>query len=42
MPEILADLRTAQIKLWMLTGDKLETARVIAQVVTPLPTPDRT
>ena len=30
-------LRDANVKIWMLTGDKLETARVIAQVVSPPP-----
>ena len=30
VPEILADLRKAGIKLWMLTGDKEETAINIA------------
>jgi phospholipid-translocating ATPase len=29
VPEILADIIKAEIKLWMLTGDKLETAENI-------------
>ena len=31
VPETIADLQQADIKIWMLTGDKLETAENIAQ-----------
>ena len=31
MPETLADLLKANIKVWMLTGDKLETAENIGK-----------
>ena len=37
VPEILADLRKAQIKLWMLTGDKVGTAKNIAMACNILP-----
>ena len=37
VPEILKDLRAAGIKVWMLTGDKLETARGIAQNASLVP-----
>lgn len=30
MPETIADIIRAEIKVWMLTGDKLETAENIA------------
>jgi hypothetical protein len=38
VPEILADLRIAGIKLWMLTGDKVGTAKNIAMACNILPT----
>ena len=38
VPEILADLRKAGIKLWMLTGDKVGTAKNIAMACNILPT----
>jgi magnesium-transporting ATPase (P-type) len=38
VPEILADLRTAGIKVWMLTGDKVGTAKNIATACNILPT----
>lgn len=31
VPETIADLLKANIKVWMLTGDKLETAENIAR-----------
>ena len=31
MRDLMADLRAAGIKIWMLTGDKLETAVVVAR-----------
>lgn len=37
VPEVLADLRRAQIKLWMLTGDKVGTAKNIAMACNILP-----
>ena len=42
MRTTLEMLRDANVKIWMLTGDKLETARVIAQVIIPLPAPNHT
>ena len=38
VPEILSDLRTAGIKIWMLTGDKVGTAKNIATACNILPT----
>ena len=37
VPEVLADLRTAGIKVWMLTGDKVGTAKNIATACNILP-----
>ena len=37
VPEVLRDLRAAQIKLWMLTGDKVGTAKNIATACNILP-----
>ena len=37
VPEILADLRQAGIKVWMLTGDKVGTAKNIATACNILP-----
>ena len=37
MPELLADLRAAGIKIWMLTGDKVGTAINIARACNILP-----
>ena len=37
VPEILADLREAGIKVWMLTGDKVGTAKNIATACNILP-----
>ena len=37
VPEILQDLRTAGIKVWMLTGDKVGTAKNIATACNILP-----
>ena len=37
VPELLADLRTAGIKIWMLTGDKVGTAVNIARACEILP-----
>ena len=37
VPEILADLRSAGIKVWMLTGDKVGTAKNIATACNILP-----
>ena len=37
VPEILADLRAAGIKIWMLTGDKVGTAKNIATACNILP-----
>lgn len=37
VPEVLADLRTAGIKVWMLTGDKIGTAKNIATACNILP-----
>ena len=37
MPEVLADLRLAGIKVWMLTGDKVGTAKNIATACNILP-----
>ena len=31
VPEVINDLQAANIKVWMLTGDKLETAENIAR-----------
>ena len=31
VPEVINDLQSADIKVWMLTGDKLETAENIAR-----------
>ena len=37
VPEVLADLRSAGIKVWMLTGDKVGTAKNIATACNILP-----
>lgn len=37
VPEILQDMRTAGIKVWMLTGDKAGTAKNIAMACNILP-----
>ena len=37
VPEVLQDLRTAGIKVWMLTGDKVGTAKNIAMACNILP-----
>ena len=37
VPEILADLRSAGVKIWMLTGDKVGTAKNIASACNMLP-----
>jgi phospholipid-translocating ATPase len=37
VPEILADLRSAGVKVWMLTGDKVGTAKNIASACNMLP-----
>ena len=37
VPELLADLRTAGVKVWMLTGDKVGTAMNIARACNILP-----
>eukprot|EP00966_Prymnesium_polylepis_P011527 265415-Prymnesium_polylepis.1 len=37
VPEVLADVRTAGIKVWMLTGDKVGTAKNIATACNILP-----
>ena len=37
VPEVLADMRTAGIKVWMLTGDKVGTAKNIATACNILP-----
>ena len=41
VPEILADLRAAGIKVWMLTGDKVGTAKNIATACNILPAEGR-
>ena len=37
VPEVLADLRSAGVKIWMLTGDKVGTAKNIASACNILP-----
>eukprot|EP00316_Scyphosphaera_apsteinii_P025996 CAMPEP_0119328136 /NCGR_PEP_ID=MMETSP1333-20130426/72550_1 /TAXON_ID=418940 /ORGANISM="Scyphosphaera apsteinii, Strain RCC1455" /LENGTH=125 /DNA_ID=CAMNT_0007336909 /DNA_START=21 /DNA_END=395 /DNA_ORIENTATION=- len=37
VPEILSDLRAAGVKIWMLTGDKVGTAKNIATACNILP-----
>ena len=41
VPEVLADLRAAGIKVWMLTGDKVGTAKNIATACNILPSTGR-
>ena len=41
VPEILADLRSAGVKVWMLTGDKVGTAKNIATACNILPSEGR-